>query len=107
MPTSCKTKIDTHRETITSSGYLSARKATSQESSAKQEESGPAGKEASQPADDFTFTADEKFGLLSAFLDDEVSEEERCLVNHWLKSDADLQATYQQQLRLRAALKHL
>jgi len=97
---------------MTSSTYLSQHKlsdykAPNRKIFASQEGSEPADQQTNRKADNFNFTDDEKFGLLSAFLDDEVSDEERCLVSHWLKSDASLQATYQQQLRLRAALKLL
>lgn len=50
---------------------------------------------------------DEKFELLSAFLDDEVTEEERQLVLHWLQSDEAVKANYQKQMRLRKALRSL
>ncbi|MGD1867872.1 MAG: anti-sigma factor family protein [Phormidesmis sp.] len=50
-------------------------------------------------------TADEAFELLSAYLDDEVTAEERCLVQHWLASDPEMQSHYQKQLRLRQAMK--
>jgi hypothetical protein len=52
-----------------------------------------------------TATDDEKFELLSAYLDDEVSEQERCLVEHWLSADPQLQQHYQAQLRLRQAIR--
>lgn len=47
----------------------------------------------------------EKFELLSAYLDDEVTAEERALVNHWLASDPEMQKSYQKQLKLKQALK--
>jgi anti-sigma factor RsiW len=50
-------------------------------------------------------TIDEKFELLSAYLDDEVTDEERCLVEHWLSSDLHLQRQYQEQLKLRLAMR--
>lgn len=50
---------------------------------------------------------DEKFELLSAFLDDEVTREERQLVLHWLQSDEAFKANYQKQMRLRKALRSL
>ncbi|MEL6352425.1 MAG: hypothetical protein AAFR58_11725 [Cyanobacteria bacterium J06627_28] len=53
------------------------------------------------------FADDEKFELLSAFLDDEVTEEERQLVLHWLQSDEAVKADYQKQMRLREALRSL
>jgi anti-sigma factor RsiW len=51
------------------------------------------------------FTDAEKFELLSAYLDDEVTEQEQCLVEHWLSSDLALQQHYQAQLRLRSAMR--
>lgn len=51
------------------------------------------------------FTADEKFALLSAYLDDEVSEQERCLVEQWLLSDAQTRQHYRAQNRLRQGLR--
>lgn len=51
------------------------------------------------------FTDAEKFELLSAYLDDEVTEQERCWVEHWLSSDLQLQEHYQAQLRLRSAMR--
>ncbi|MEM6868399.1 MAG: hypothetical protein AAF528_08465 [Cyanobacteria bacterium P01_C01_bin.121] len=50
-------------------------------------------------------SVDEAFELLSAYLDDEVTDDERGLVEHWLASDPELQSHYQKQLRLRQALK--
>lgn len=50
-------------------------------------------------------TVDEAFELLSAYLDDEVTEEERCLVQHWIVSDPEMKEHYQKQLRLRQAFK--
>jgi hypothetical protein len=51
------------------------------------------------------FTDAEKFELLSAYLDDEVTEQERRLVEHWLSSDLQLQKHYQAQLRLHSAMR--
>ncbi len=51
------------------------------------------------------FTSEEKFELLSAYLDDEVTGEERRLVDRWLVSDLELQAHHQKQVRLRKALR--
>ncbi len=51
------------------------------------------------------FTDAEKFELLSAYLDDEVTEQEQCLVEHWLSSDFQLQQQYQAQLKLRLAMR--
>lgn len=51
------------------------------------------------------FSDAEKFQLLSAYLDDEVSEQERHLVARWLASDAKLKNYYQSQQRLRQAIR--
>ncbi len=47
----------------------------------------------------------EKFELLSAYLDGEVSTIERRQVEEWLASDTELQQTYQQMLTLQSGLK--
>ena len=52
-------------------------------------------------------TGDEKFELLSAYLDDEVTEEERALVNHWLASDPEMKAIYNKQRQLQLAIQAL
>ncbi|MGB7086786.1 MAG: RseA family anti-sigma factor [Phormidesmis sp.] len=52
-----------------------------------------------------TFSASEKFELLSAYLDGEVSDQERRLVMQWLLSDPQLQKHYQAQLKLRQAMR--
>lgn len=54
-----------------------------------------------------TFSQAEKLELLSAYLDDEVSEEEKHLVAHWLACDVQLQKHYQNQLKLRQAIRCL
>lgn len=54
-----------------------------------------------------TFSQAEKFELLSAYLDDEVSEQEKYLVANWLAYDVQLQKHYQNQLRLRQAIRGL
>jgi len=56
-------------------------------------------------AAEFAGSADEAFELLSAYLDDEVTEEERCLVQHWLASDPEMKSHYQKQLKLRQAMR--
>ncbi|MEO0645594.1 MAG: hypothetical protein AAFZ17_05475 [Cyanobacteria bacterium J06650_10] len=64
--------------------------------------------EHSSTADSFAasnLAEDKKFELLSAYLDDEVTAEERALVNHWLASDPEMQRSYQKQLKLKQALK--
>lgn len=50
---------------------------------------------------------DEKFELLSAYLDDEVSPEERRSVERWLASDTKIQQHYEAQLKLRQAMRSL
>ncbi|MEL6471300.1 MAG: hypothetical protein AAFQ74_16360 [Cyanobacteria bacterium J06623_4] len=53
------------------------------------------------------YTPDDKFLLLSAFLDDEVTEEERALVIGWINSDPQLQQQYREQMKLREAMKSI
>ena len=49
----------------------------------------------------------EKFELLSAYLDGEVSATERKQVEEWLTSDAEFQRTYQQMLSLQGGLRSM
>jgi anti-sigma factor RsiW len=49
----------------------------------------------------------EKFELLSAYLDGEVSPNERKQVEAWLASDPEFQHTYQQMLSLQGSLKSM
>lgn len=49
----------------------------------------------------------EKFELLSAYLDGEVSVTERKQVEEWLTSDAEFQKTYQQMIALQGGLKSM
>lgn len=49
----------------------------------------------------------EKFEILSAYLDNEASEEERALVEQWIKCDPLFQQQYQAQRRLKAAIRKL
>ncbi|MEE3718324.1 hypothetical protein V2H45_16410 [Tumidithrix elongata RA019] len=49
-------------------------------------------------------TPQERFELLSAYLDNEVSREEKLLVEEWLATDANFRRLHQQQLRLRQML---
>ena len=49
----------------------------------------------------------EKFELLSAYLDGEVSATERKQVEEWLTSDAEFQTTYQQMLSLQGGLRSM
>ena len=53
------------------------------------------------------FTTDEKFELLSAYLDNEVTKEEQALVDQWLTSDTEMQKIYQKQLRLKHAIREI
>lgn len=46
-----------------------------------------------------------KFELVSAYLDDEVTSEERQLVAQWLRDDPNIQKMYQQLLMLRQAIR--
>ncbi|ESA36243.1 hypothetical protein N836_07835 [Leptolyngbya sp. Heron Island J] len=46
-----------------------------------------------------------RFELLSAYIDDEVSSEERQLVAQWLMYDPNMQQMYQRLLRLRQAIR--
>ena len=52
-------------------------------------------------------SADQKFELMSAYLDDEVSDKERRLVEYWLANDPQLLSDYQQQLKLHGAIQTL
>lgn len=66
--------------------------------------------DSSQPEDEGlgAFTADEdeaRFELLSAYVDDEVSGEERRLVDQWLRDEPAMQQMYQQLLILRQAIR--
>ncbi|MEL6262487.1 MAG: hypothetical protein AAFS06_16365 [Cyanobacteria bacterium J06631_12] len=54
-----------------------------------------------------TYTSDEKFLLLSAFLDDEVTEAEQALVIGWINSDPQLQRQYREQMKLREAMRSM
>jgi anti-sigma factor RsiW len=49
-------------------------------------------------------SAEEKFELLSAYLDHEVSQEEKIWVEQWLATDESYRRLHQQQLRLRQML---
>ena len=52
-------------------------------------------------------TSDEKFEILSAYLDDEVSQEERRLVEQWIECDPLFRQQYQAQLTLKSAVRSL
>lgn len=58
-------------------------------------------------ASEEAFSQNEKFELLSAYLDGEVSEPEQRLVIQWLASDAQLQQHYHAQLKLRQSIQQL
>jgi len=53
------------------------------------------------------FSDDEKFELLSAYLDGEITETEYQLVVGWISTDQKMAQHYQKQLRLRQALQAL
>jgi hypothetical protein len=53
------------------------------------------------------FSVDEKFELMSAYLDNEATEQERTLVEDWLANDPQLFSSYQQQMKLRGAILEL
>jgi hypothetical protein len=57
------------------------------------------------PMDNPTFLISERFELLSAYLDGEVSATERQQVEAWLASDAELRQMHQQLLTLQHGLK--
>ena len=52
-------------------------------------------------------TSAEKFEILSAYLDNEASDEERRLVEQWIEQDPQFRQQYQAQLKLKAAIRHL
>lgn len=56
---------------------------------------------------DLDVTKRDRFELLSAYLDGEVSPEERRLVTHWLADDPETQCLYQRLLRLRQGFQGL
>ncbi|WP_126387403.1 anti-sigma factor family protein [Pseudanabaena sp. ABRG5-3] len=49
-------------------------------------------------------TPDERFELLSAYIDGEVTETEEQLVEQWLSDDVDFRRLYHQQINLRQSL---
>jgi anti-sigma factor RsiW len=57
-----------------------------------------------QIADNAMNTPEERFELLSAYIDGEVSDIEEQLVEQWLSDDIDFRRVYQQQLKLRQLL---
>lgn len=50
-------------------------------------------------------TSEQKFELLSVYIDGECSKQEQALVEHWLASDLQIQQQYQQQIKLQLAMK--
>ena len=63
-----------------------------------------------QPPDDTVeaqLSEAKKFELLSAYIDNEVSEEERQMVEGWLASDPTMRQKYKAQLKLSQAMKSL
>jgi len=69
------------------------------------EESAESQASAAESVDISMGTVDDAFELLSAYLDNEVTVAERCLVEHWLACDPVIRSDYQKQLRLRQAFK--
>jgi anti-sigma factor RsiW len=59
---------------------------------------------ANQIFDNFMTIPEERFELLSAYIDGEVTETEEQLVEQWLSNDIDFRRLYQQQLKLRQLL---
>ena len=59
---------------------------------------------ANQISNNFMTTPDERFELLSAYIDCEVTETEEQLVEQWLSDDIDFRRLYQQQTKLRQSL---
>ena len=53
------------------------------------------------------FSQAEKFEILSAYLDNEATEQEQRWIKHWLLSDLQLQQQYYNQLKIRAAIAQL
>lgn len=59
---------------------------------------------ANQIFDSSMMIPEERFELLSAYIDGEVTEAEEQLVEQWMSDDADFRHVYHQQLKLRQAL---
>ena len=59
---------------------------------------------ASQP-EQVADSQDERYELLSAYIDGECSYQERQLVERWLASDVQMQQQYRSQLKLQLAIK--
>jgi len=62
---------------------------------------------ANQIFDESMMTPDQRFQLLSAYIDGEVSETEEQLVETWLSDDPNFRLLYQQQIKLRQILIEL
>ena len=62
---------------------------------------------ANQIFDESMMTPDQRFQLLSAYIDGEVSETEEQLVETWLSDDPNFRLLYQQQIKLRQVLIEL
>lgn len=62
---------------------------------------------ANQISNNSMTTPDERFELLSAYIDGEVTETEEQLVEQWLSDDVDFRRLYQQQMKLRQSLIEL
>ncbi|PZO44568.1 MAG: hypothetical protein DCF19_02135 [Pseudanabaena frigida] len=62
---------------------------------------------AKQIFDNSMITPQERFELLSAYIDGEVTDAEEQLVEQWLSDDVDFRRLYQQQLKLRQLLIEL
>jgi len=59
---------------------------------------------ANQISNNSMTTPDERFELLSAYIDGEVTETEEQLVEQWLSDDVEFRRLYQQQMKLRQSL---
>jgi len=59
---------------------------------------------ANQISNNSMTTPNERFELLSAYIDGEVTETEEQLVEQWLSDDVDFRRLYQQQMKLRQSL---
>lgn len=62
---------------------------------------------ANQISNNSMTTPNERFELLSAYIDGEVTETEEQLVEQWLSDDVDFRRLYQQQIKLRQSLIEL
>ncbi|MFN5206165.1 MAG: anti-sigma factor family protein [Pseudanabaena sp.] len=59
---------------------------------------------ANQISDNSMITPNERFELLSAYIDGELTEAEEQLVEQWLSDDVDFRRIYLQQMKLRQSL---